>query len=172
MAEIKKGAISLVVTLVLLFGSFFAYKWFYIERSIVDLIEHTPSVELKEIEVRPRYVAIKIGIPQKSLVHYPKLYQVVQKEAGGREVRLNLEDRPNALLLETWSEAAFGVKEGIAQQRYTLVPKSVAEIAARRKVDYEVLMDESMICITLRQGEHYLYRVFDLSKTKGGETIG
>lgn len=162
MVEMKKGAISLVVTLLLLFGSFFAYKWFYIERSIMELVERNPYVELKEMEVRPRLLTLKIWIPERSLVHYPSFYQAVRKKAGGRKVNVELEDRPNLLLLRTWNEAAFGVKEGISQKRYTLVQMSVQEAAAKRKVDAEVLMDDSMILITFKQGEHYLYKVLHL----------
>jgi len=172
MAEMKKGAISLVITLILLFGSFFAYKWFYIEKSISTLIERNPFVELKALEIKPRLVMVTIGIPQKSLLHYPAFYQEVQEKAGGRELVLELVDYPNSLLLRTWNEAAFGVQEGIAQKRYTLVKKSVEEVATKQKVDYEVLMDDSMICITLKQGKHYLYRVFQLTDQKGGGAVG
>ena len=56
----------------------------------------------------------------------------------------------------------LGVKEGISQKRYTLVQMSVQEAAAKRKVDAEVLMDDSMILITFKQGEHYLYKVLHL----------
>jgi len=162
MAELKKGAISLVVTLILLFGSFFTYKWFYIERSISALATSSPYVELKAIAVKPQLITVRISIPQKSLVYYPRFYEAVRQKAGNRKVNLDLVDHPNAYLLKTWNEVAFGVKEGIAQKRYTLVQKSVEKIATKQKVDYEVLMDDSMICITLRQGEHYLYKVFNI----------
>lgn len=172
MAEIKKGAISLIVTLVLLFSGFFTYQWFFIEKSIREIVERDPFVQLKHLEVNPQAVTIKIRIPNKSLFHYPKFYQSIQNEIEGKEMKMELEDHPNANLLEAWNEVVFGVEEGISQKRYTLIQKSVKEIAEKRRIGYEILMDDSLLCITLKQGEHYLYRVLDLKEKKGRKALG
>lgn len=174
MAELKKGAISLIVTLALLFSGYFAYQWFFIERSIREMVAQDPYVELDEIEVSPRSVTIKVRIPMKSLSHYPQFYQSVQDEVNGKELKVELEDNPNLRLLQAWNEMVFGVEEGISQERYTLIQKSVTEIAEKERLGHEVVMDDSFICITLKQGNHYLYKVLDLAKEdkKGGRTLG
>lgn len=168
MAKWKKGAISLVMTLIVLFSGYFAYQWIFIEKKVERIVDQYDHIELIDVKVQPHQISMQVRFSNQSLADYPRFYQTVQNEVGRRTTKIELVDQPNAVLSDSWNEIAFSVEEGISQKRYTMIQKSVIENAQKRNLHYEVLMKNEMICITLKQGNHYLYKVFN----KEGKVIG
>lgn len=161
--EVKKGLVSLCVTLVLLFSSFFTYQWFFIQRPIQQFILEDPHVRVEKIDVHPQAVDMQLKVTSGSLAKYGDLYQSINEKAGYRKVTIELIDQSDAKLKKVWNEMAFGVKEGLTKKRYTQVQKTVNEIATKRGITSEVSLQDSFLCIALKKGDYYLYRVFELN---------
>lgn len=156
----------MVVTLILLFSGFFTFQWLFIEKPIQKMILKNPSIHIDRIEVQPQLVRMSIEIPNGSLFNYPALFQAIQAKVGNRKLEIELKDRTNSTLEKAWNEIAFGVKEGIDKKEYTQIQKSVKEVSSKLSIQHEVLLRDSSVFITLKQGDYYLYKVIDLQSEK------
>lgn len=169
--EVKQGMIGLFVTLVLLFSSFFTYQWFFIQRPIQQLISQDPHTQVETINISPQKVEMQLKVSNASLANYGDLYQSIQEKAGQRQLNIQLMDHSHSDLDQAWNEMAFGVQEGLTQKRYTQIQKTVQDIATKQGIQSEVFLQESFLCITLKKGDYYLYRVFHVNPQKEAKTV-
>ncbi|SFJ69198.1 hypothetical protein [Thermoflavimicrobium dichotomicum] len=164
--QLHRVLLSLLVTLSILFGGFFAYQTFYIKRSIQQSVQKTPHVTIEKLEVSPKEVQLQLKIDQQFPVHsmYVPLYQRIKSYVGNRELRLQIQDQPDHELQQAWSQMLFGIREGLAQQRYTQVLHTVEKVAENQQIDYQVNMDQQYLYVHLRKGNHFLTKVISLDQ--------
>lgn len=158
------AVISLFVTLLLLFGGFFGYQWYFVQRPLESLIASTPHVTDKKIELQPTQVKIEIVTDQPfSLTSdYPTLREQIEERIGKRKLEFKLVDKPSKEMETAWNQMAFGVKEGIAQKHYTQIPKTVQEVADPMQIQYDVKMDDQYVYIKLYKEDRFMYQVLPL----------
>ena len=165
------AVLSLLVTLIVLFGGYFAHQWFYVEKPLKSMIQSTPHVTLKHLRVKPDRIEIRLDADEKfSLAaDFIPLREKLRSLAGEREVNIELADRTDAVLEKAWNQMAFGVTEAVVLRRFTQIPETIEREAKTAKVRHEVAMDEQFVYVVLRHNGHSLYRVLPLETDKGGE---
>jgi hypothetical protein len=159
--RVLPAVLSLLVTLIVLFGGYFAYQWFAIEKPVKRAIHATPHVTLKELRVDPDRIEIRLSADEKfSLAaDYLPLRKKLDSLAAGREVSIQFADRTDPVLEEAWNRMAFGITEAVVQRQYTRIPKTVEAAAKNADLRHEVAMDEQFIYVALYRGDHSLYRL-------------
>ncbi len=165
------AVLSLLVTLIVLFGGYFAHQWFNVEKPLKNMIQSTPHVTLEELRVNSDRIEIRLNADENfSLASdYIPLREKLRSLAGGRQVNIELTDRADAVLEKAWNRMAFGVTEAVVQRRYTQIPETVERVAETAKIRHEVAMDEQFVYVALHHDDHSLYRVLPLEAGKGGE---
>ena len=165
------AVLSLLVTLIVLFGGYFAHQWFNLEKPMEKAIQSTPHVTLEALRIKPDEIEIRLRTDENfSLAaDYIPLQEKLRSLSGGRELHIRLVDRADAVLEKAWSQMAFGVTEAVVRKRYTRIPETVERAAEAAKVRHEVAMDDRFIYVALHHEGHSLYRVLPLEAGRGGE---
>ncbi len=156
--------VSLLVTLLLLFTGFYVYQSIYIKGAIEDEIVAKPQLTIGKLEIDRQEVRLDLKIGKDFSINsdYYPLRQAIQSHIGKRELSIQLVDQPNEVLTNLWNELNFTVREGIEQRRYTKVLDTVKEMAKKRKISYQVHLDEHYLYVGLQDGENFLVRVIPL----------
>jgi hypothetical protein len=172
--RVLPAVLSLLVTLIVLFGGYFAYQWFQIEKPLKNAIDSTPHVTLEELRVDPDQIRIQLKADENfSFVEdYFPLRKRVHSLAAGRKVNIELKDRTDSVLEKAWNEMVFGVTEAVVQRDYTQIPETVETVAKNAKIRHEVAMDEQFVYVALHHQDHSLYRVLSLEPSKGVKANG
>jgi hypothetical protein len=163
------AVLSLFVTLFVLFGGYFAYQWWMIEKPLVTVIRATPHVTLDELRVEPDQITIRLNADEdfSLTADYIPLRDRLAPFAGGRTVSIELADRPDAVLEAAWNRMVFGVAEAMVHRRYTQIPETVEAASRKEKIRHEVAMDDRFVYVALYHRDHSLYRILPLSHPVG-----
>ncbi|PTX59949.1 hypothetical protein C8P63_11094 [Melghirimyces profundicolus] len=163
------AVLTLFVSLFALFGGFYGYQWYNVEKPIRETVEHTPHVHLKTLSVQPDRITLRFKPdPEFSLVSdYLPLREKVKAHAGDRKLDIHFADRPDSSLRDAWNRMSFGVKEGIAHRRYTAIPETVEKVAKKEGIRYRLSMDAGYVYVELHKGDRFLYQVLPLNKAEG-----
>ncbi len=167
--QVKTAVISLFVTLAILFGGFFGYQYWLVEKPLEQAVRTIPHVKIEQLTIQPTRVKLIVATDREfSLVSgYSQLLGRIEPIVGKRQLELKLKDRPGKELEEAWSEMAFGVQEGIDNRFYRQIPESVSQVAKERNIQYRTKMDDQFIYIELRKNDRFMYQVLPLHKTDG-----
>ncbi|SMO43443.1 hypothetical protein [Melghirimyces algeriensis] len=127
---------TLLISLIVLFGGFYAFQWFTVEQPIRQMVKEAPHLQLQDIFVQPNKVTLTLKPDEKySLAKdYPFLRRKMASLAGDRTMDVRLIDAPNPALNEAWNQMVFGVKEGLAHRRYTMIRETVNKIATEENI--------------------------------------
>ena len=168
------AVLSLFVTLVVLFGGYFAYQWLKIEKPLENAIRSTPHVTLEELRVDPDRIEVRLTTDENfSLAaDYIPLREKLNSLAGGRQVNIELKSRADSVLAKAWNQMAFGVTEAVVQRRYTQIPKTVETVAKTAKIRHEVAMDEQFVYVALHHRGYSLYRMLPLETEREVKALG
>jgi hypothetical protein len=158
--------LALFVSLFVLFGGYFGFQWFQAEKPIRETVQQTAHVKLEKMDVAPDRITIQLRPDaQFSLISdYIPLRKTILTHGGSRKVEIRLSDRPDATLTEAWNRMVFGIREGIAHGRFTMIPKTVKQVAEREGIQYRLGMDKNFVYVELHRGDHYLYQILPLSQ--------
>lgn len=162
--------VSLVVTLVALFGGYFAYQYWALEKPIEAMLKNEPHFHLLELRIEPDRVWIKGNTDAafSFTTQFPDLNKRVENMVGNRTVNIQLVDNPDSVLNQAWDQMVFGIEEGLVNARYSQIPKSVETVAKSMQIRYGITMDEQFLYVELHRGSHTLYHVLPLHKLNSG----
>jgi hypothetical protein len=156
--------VSLVVTLAGLFALYFLQQWLLLELPLRQAIGQNRHVTIQQMKMVPDEVKIQLR-PERGfdlLDDYPALYRKTKEILGDRTFQLAVIDHQTPKLKQAWEEMEFGVSEGIAQEKYGLVKRSVEQAAKQYQIKAGVQMEDEFVLISLRDETGTLYRVLPL----------
>ncbi|QKI82103.1 hypothetical protein [Kroppenstedtia eburnea] len=158
------AVLALFVSLLVLFGGYFGFQWLQVEKPIRDTVQQTAHVKLEKMQVTPDRITIQLRPDAKfSLVSdYISLREAIQIHGGNRKLEIRFSDRPDPTLNHAWNRMVFGVREGMARGRFTMIPKTVKQVAEGEGIQYRLGMDKKFVYVELHRGDHYLYQVLPL----------
>lgn len=164
------AVLSLVVTLVVLFGGWYVYEWLQVKRPLAELLEQEAQVSDYDIDVKPNKLTIHLEVtPTFSLTEdYLALLENVKEQSGIERVTLIVDDHPDERLQMAWHDVYFILADGIANREYYEMSERLASKSLGDHVELQVAMDTENVYAWLRdtnQG-HTLFRVLSL---KSGE---
>ena len=163
--------LSLVLTLGMLFGGWFTYQQFYVQRPIEEFIVNKPQVVLKEIKIHQNSVIVDLDFkdPNTFAMDYHEVKQFIEDKTGKKaNIRIPVAGENMKRL---WEEEYFFIAEAINKQEYSEIPKIIEKTKKDRQLEKTVTrMDEKYIYVFLQKGSDHLYAVLPLTEeVKPGE---
>jgi hypothetical protein len=153
--------LSLITTLFILFGGWFFYQQYYLQRPIQSFIENKSSVVLKGLEISKD--TINVDLDFKNAATFPQdyqdIYNYITERANGKAVIIHIPEQ-GAKMKDLWSENYFGFAEAVQHQQYSRIPTLVEQIKQTQKLDKSIArMDGKNIYVYLQKGSDHLYAV-------------
>jgi hypothetical protein len=155
---------SLVSTLVLLFGGWFTYQLFYVQRPIETYIASKPNVVLSNLQINNNQVALDLDFkdPSTFATDYKDIYDYISMNYEGKTISIHLPKQGEALK-NVWDQQYFGLAQALQHQEYGQIPQLVDDIKKTGKLDKTVArMDDQNVYLYLQEGKDHLYAVLPL----------
>lgn len=166
--QIKVITLSLVVTLIVLFGGFQAYQYFQIEKPITDVIHAQKNIELINIETKAEGTEVQLNV--KPSYHFidqiPIITKQLDKTLGKGKWNITFINPPTKKINTAWQEMVFGVKEGTTTGRYTFILSTIRQISFKYKLQYQLNMDDQYIYLLLQDGNKTWYQILPIKVVK------
>ncbi|SFS61327.1 hypothetical protein [Marininema halotolerans] len=163
-------AATLVVSLLLLFGGFYAYQKIQIETPMQETLTEASHIKTYEVETSPNHITVHLTPDHGFSLSkdYIPLQKKLNKLAHGRDMSILIKHDAEGELLDAWNRINFGIQEGIALKQYTKIPQTVSEEAKAHHFDATVFMDKNFVYLELKKDDLHLYRVLPLNKQESG----
>jgi hypothetical protein len=167
--QVKTIIISLVVTLIVLFGGYQGYQYFKIDKPIKDVfLTQQKDISISKIKFNPSNVQIQLNVkPTYSYIdEFPSLTKQLNEILGEGKWSITFTNTQTPTMKQAWKEIVFGVKEGIYTGRYTLIHSVTKQIANKYHLSYDVYMDDQYVYLMLRDGNKSWYQILPMKEVK------
>ena len=148
--------ITAALTAAILFGGWFAYRHYGIEKPLDKVAVSVPGVEAANIDMTGALVRISVELdPGANLGDvYRKIKQDGAGEIGSRQLELKVTAPGSELLDKAWSYSLFDVAEAMENRKYSGVRDAMAKLSERFPgVTAVTDIDENNVYISLRDGD-------------------
>lgn len=157
-AKLRLGPLlaTAAVTAAILFGGWFAYQYYGIERPLDKYANALPGVEAADVNTRSGEVVIDLRLgPDAELA---ELYASLRRKSGGAFGAAKLEIRTEALsndrLEQAWDYALFDVAEAMENRKYAGVRSAMERLESEfAGLTVVTSIDDNNVYITLRAGD-------------------
>ncbi|RXT13953.1 hypothetical protein [Ammoniphilus sp. CFH 90114] len=158
--------LSLIFTLVLLFGGWFTYQQFYVQKPIEAFIKEKSQVTMHDMQINKNQVNLYLDFtnPDTFVNDYKEIREFVATTVPGKSVSIQL-SKHGEDMLNLWEEEYFGLAEAIRKQEYSRIPEIIEEMGKKRQLEKTVArMDEQNVYVFLQSGAQHLYAVLPLKE--------
>ncbi|WP_342406537.1 hypothetical protein [Brevibacillus sp. FSL K6-2834] len=167
----RKGAIglSLLATLLLLFGGWFLYQKIEVEEPIRTQIGQLQSAELAHLHVGKDHIQIDLNVTHPELFpqEYRKLMQQAKEMAGSKEIQVTLGNQSKELE-KVWMNGLFSFTEAVDLHQYSRIPQLVGEWKTAYQLDQAMAqMDAEHVYVYLKRGADDYYAI--VPRSSGSE---
>lgn len=148
--------ITMVATAALLFGGWFAYRHYGIEKPLDRIANAVPGVTSAVVETTSGHVNIEVKLEPNADI--AEVFRHVKTEGaseiGGKSLTLSAGDgQSNEKLEQAWSYALFDVAQAMENRQYTGIREAMKELSDKFPgVTASTAMDEDNVYVTLRDG--------------------
>ncbi|CAM4217055.1 hypothetical protein [Paenibacillus tarimensis] len=137
-----------------LFGGWFSYQSFAVERPFMESLDSIQGVEVYEPVIDRDSVTVKLKLESGS--DLMSVYQEIKKQGsdiiGNKELKLDIDQKPSAELEKIWSSVLFEVAQAMDNQLYASIPEAAAKWMDKYDgLDVVTSMDDTNVYITLEQ---------------------
>jgi hypothetical protein len=167
--QVKTTIVSLVVTLIVLFGGYQGYQYFKIDKPINDMfLTQHKNISVSKIDFDPSNVQIQLNIkPDYPYIdEFPSLTKQLDEILGVGKWSITFINTQTPNIKQAWKEIIFGVKEGIHTGRYTLIQSVTKQIANKYSLSYDIYMDDQYVYLMLRDGNKFWYQMLPMKEVK------
>lgn len=168
------AVLSLVITLLVLFGGWSLYEWFQVKQPIRSLLEQEQHITDYDIHATPKNVSVELQVkPNFTLTgDYLGLLARMKELSGRNNVTVTLKDDPDSSLLKKWNELYFIVAEGIERSEYQTMLTQLQQYPLGQNVQLQVAMDREHLYVWLQQSdEQTLFQALPLSNVETGTEV-
>ncbi|MFC5531794.1 hypothetical protein [Cohnella yongneupensis] len=147
--------ITAALTAALLFGGWFAYRHYGIEKPLDRLAGAVPGVTSAVVTTTNGQVNIDVRLKQDADVSevYRKVKSDGASEIGGKKFTLTAEGQTNERLDKAWSYALFDVAQAMENRQYTGIREAMNKLSEQFPgMTADTSMDEDNVYVTLRDG--------------------
>lgn len=150
-------AASIVISAVVLFGGWFLYRQWAIERPLENIVKSVEGVNQVEMEVKPDELALKLslqpGTDLGALVR--QIEQEGKEHIGNRTLKLDVEDHSSPALDQLWENAMFTIAQAMENKQYTQITAALEQMEQENsKLKATAEMDDKNVYITLTDGQY------------------
>jgi hypothetical protein len=163
--------LSLISTLVMLFGGWFLYQQFYVQKPIEAFIEGKKHIVLNDLQIQNDTVIVDLDFKNgdQFAADYQEINQFIMDKTGGKKVQIRLPEQGEELK-RVWTEEYFELEEAIQKQEYSRIPSIIEEIKRSKVLENTMTsMDKENIYIYLQKGSDHLYAVLPRKPLQGGD---
>ncbi|MEW9669809.1 hypothetical protein [Ammoniphilus sp. 3BR4] len=158
--------LSLIFTLFLLFGGWFAYQQFYVQQPIEAFIKQKQHITLHDMRIDNNQVNLYLDFsqPDDFVDDYKEIQEFVASKAPNKDVFIHL-SKHGENMKDLWEEEYFGLAEAIQKQEYSRIPEMIEEMGKKRQLEKTVArMDDQNVYVFLQSGTDHLYAVLPLKE--------
>ncbi|MCH5585524.1 hypothetical protein MK805_11240 [Shimazuella sp. AN120528] len=166
--QIKVIMISLVVTLIVLFGGYQGYQYFKIEKPIKDVIHAQKDISLTKIEADPEDTEVQLNVkPTYDFIDkFPEVSIQLDKNLGKGKWHITFTNPQSNKVEIAWHEMVFGVKEGLETGKYTLIQTTVKQISSKYHLHYQLYIDDQYVYLSLKDENKTWYQILPIKAVK------
>ncbi|WP_027093606.1 hypothetical protein [Cohnella thermotolerans] len=163
--------ITAALSAALLFGGWFAYGHYGVEKPLERVAEAIPGVESAQTNSSVSEIDLKLKLsPDADLA---EIYRQVQEKGadaiGGRTLKLSVEDSSSPALEKAWSQALFDVAEAMDHRKYSGVRDAMNALTKQYPgLTAATEMDDNNVYIRLRSGDAVKYVILPREPDKLG----
>ncbi|HCJ09552.1 MAG TPA: hypothetical protein DGR79_08380 [Clostridiales bacterium] len=155
-------AVTLVVTLVFLFGARWVYQRQALDRPLEAAVLAVPGVE--EVTVGQRQDVLLVRVRAGEVPHLEEfvadLWRAVEAVQEGAAVELEISDSRSERLQNIFYELHFHVQEAVATGRFSELPARLEEVSAGTGLTRgRVFVGPEYVYVQLHQGQACLYEI-------------
>ncbi|WP_018751359.1 hypothetical protein [Paenibacillus sanguinis] len=155
--RVGRVAASIVISGILLFGGWFLYQEWAIERPLENLLKGVEGVSEVQLNIQPSELAVKLdlapGTELGTVVRH--LEQDGRKQIGSRKLKIDVVDNSSPVLNELWENAMFAVAQAMENKQYTEITAALEQMEREHaKLKATAEMDNEHVYITLTDGQN------------------
>ncbi|MFC5403767.1 hypothetical protein [Cohnella soli] len=147
--------ITAALTATVLFGGWFGYRHYGVERPLDKVANAISGVENAKVEMGAGTVKIDVKLsPDANIAQvYRKIKQDGAGEIGGKQLELTADASSSERLDKAWSYTLFDVAEAMETHKYTGIREAMDNLSAHFPgVTATTDMDEDNVYISMRDG--------------------
>ncbi|XID94355.1 hypothetical protein ACF3MZ_07485 [Paenibacillaceae bacterium WGS1546] len=164
-------AITATIMAAILFGGWFAYRHYGVEKPLDRVAGAAAGVESANVEMTKDTVKIDVRLnPDANLGEvYRQIKQGAAGQIGNRQLELKASAQANERLEEAWSRSLFDVAEAMENRKYSDIRKAMSKLSDQFPgVTVRTDIDETNVYISLKDGEAAKFVVLPRQPVKLG----
>ncbi|BBI33244.1 hypothetical protein [Cohnella abietis] len=154
--------ITVALAAVILFGGWFAYRHYGVEKPLDKVANSVAGVETAKVEMSNGLVTVKVKLaPDADL---GEVYRLIKKdgasEIGSKKLELaaTATDKESVRLEKAWSYALFDVAEAMENHKYSGIRNTMESLSEQfAGITVHTDMDETNVYISMRDGNAAKY---------------
>ena len=155
--RVGRVAASIVISGVVLFGGWFLYQQWAIERPLESLLKDMEGVSQVQLDIQSKELVIKLDLePGADLgAVIRQLEQDGKKQIGSRKLKIEVVDNSSPVLNELWENAMFAVAQAMENKQYTEITAALEQMEQEHtELNATAEMDNEHVYITLTDGQN------------------
>lgn len=164
----KIVAISLVVTLLVLFRGYQGFQYFKVEKPIQDVLQKQVEISIVNMKIEPGITKVQVHAkPNYDFIDkFPDVPTQLDEELGQGKWKISFINPQTATIKKAWQEMVFGVEEGMNTGKYTLVQSTVRQIANKYHLPYNLFLDDQYVYLSLQDGNKTWFQILPIKAVK------
>ncbi|MCH1639701.1 hypothetical protein D3C76_300240 [compost metagenome] len=150
-------AASIAISAFVLFGGWFLYRQWAIERPLENIVKSVEGVNHVEMDIKPDELSLQLklepGTDLGALVR--QIEQNGKEQIGKRTLKLDVEEQSSPELDQLWEKALFTVAQAMENKQYTQITAALKQMEQENsKLKATAEMDDKNVYITLTDGQY------------------
>lgn len=153
--------VSLIVSTIILFGGWFLYQDYFVEKPIQDYVASLAGVKLMKVEIEREHILIECSFSDADafLTHYSDIKEKAEHYARGKQVDFRLTGESGELK-EIWNEGYFTLAEILEHREYSRIPDFMKSLKEQYALDVaDAKLDPKYVYIVIEKDDHISYHV-------------
>jgi hypothetical protein len=163
-------ALAAALTLAVLSLAYYLYQNVGVRMALERALLADPDVDSARIFKDGGTQVVEVALrkaPDLSVV-YARLYSMAKHRMGDGAFRLQVNDRRDSPLQETYYSIHYYLEEASVRGNFGSMIEACSGVLYRAGIsDYKITVDKQRIFVQIARGESYLYQVLD--RSPGGE---
>lgn len=149
--------VTVVVTSIILFGSWFAYQNLVMKNPLHKVLHETPDIEDAQIHIHNKEVSLRLTLNSGASLR--ETIQHIKAEGasaiGNKELRIDIHNDSNKELDQWWTSILFQVAQAMETRQYGLIPEYLQKESAKLDgLQVSTEIDDHNVYVRLVQGDH------------------
>lgn len=164
-------AITAALSAALLFGGWYAYGQYGVEKPLDRVAKSIPGVESAQTNRTLSSIELQLKLsPDADLAEvYRRLQEDGSNSIGGKTLTVKVDEPSDPALEKAWSHALFDVAEAMDHKNYSDIRTAMEQLTKENPaIQADTQMDDTNVYIRLRTGDAVKYVILPRESEKLG----